>query len=144
MLLIGDGTLRDDVLAQLVAAKVDYHYAGFLQQDALPASYASARILLFTTSGDTWGVVANEAMAAGTPVITTPFSGVAHELVQDDKTGFVCDLDVNLWADRALNLLEAPEQWSIMSNNARNLVKEYTYQKAAEGIEAACAYVLTR
>jgi len=143
-LVLGDGPLKNQFLSQLESYEIDFHYAGFLQQDDLPEAYVKAKLLLFPTLNDTWGVVANEAMAAGTPVITTPFAGVAHELVLDDVTGFVCDLDVNLWVDRALSVIEDQERWFIMSNLARNHVKEYTYQKAAEGIEAACAYVLTR
>lgn len=141
-LLIGDGTLRDEVLARLAAAKVDYHYAGFLQQDALPASYSSAKILLFTTRWDPWGVVANEALAAGTPVITTTQAGVAGELVMDGLTGAVCEPNVDAWVAAALRLLDQPQHWLECSLAGRQRVAQYNYQAAADGIAAACLFAL--
>lgn len=141
-LLIGDGSLRGEVLSRLAAANVDFHYAGFLQQDALPASYSSAKILLFTTKWDPWGVVANEAMAAGTPVITTPQAGVAGELVIDGLTGEVREPNVDAWVSAALNLLDHPQRWLECSLAGRHRVASYNYQAAADGIVAACTYAL--
>ena len=141
-LLIGDGPLRGEVINRLKQTEVDFHYAGFVQQNDLPKYYGDARILLFTTRKDAWGVVANEAMAAGTPVITTPYAGVAGELVIDGVTGAVCEPDPEIWTRAAIRLLDDPRHWSACSLNARKLVEGYNYKVAAEGIEAACRFAL--
>ncbi|MDB5729639.1 MAG: glycosyltransferase family 4 protein, partial [Noviherbaspirillum sp.] len=87
---------------------VDAEFHGFAAQHELPALYRSAMIFLFPTLADVWGVVANEACAAGLPVLVSPHAGVADELVIDGENGFVCPLDVNLWAERAELLLTQP------------------------------------
>jgi glycosyltransferase involved in cell wall biosynthesis len=137
-LVIGDGPLRQEILERLARAGVDCHYPGFVQQPELPGWYARARLLLFTTRLDPWGVVANEAMAAGTPVITTPHAGVADELVIDGLTGFVRPPDADAWADCAAAVLDDPERWAELSGAARRQVAAYTYDAAAAGIVAAC------
>ena len=141
-LIIGDGPERQTVLDRLSAAGVDWHYPGFVQQRELPAMYASARMLLFTTRLDPWGVVANEAMAAGTPVVTTPYAGSAGELVVDGLTGFVRPADVGAWADAACQLLDEPRTWRTLSECALRHVASYNYDAAARGIVAACDHAL--
>lgn len=144
VILIGDGPLRKELLEQLTSLQLDFIYPGFIQQELLPKYYSAAKILLFTTRLDPWGVVANEAMAAGTPVITTPYAGVAGELVIDGVTGAVCEPDADIWATAALRLLEDRDHWESCSANAREAVAPYTYEAAAAGIEAACQYALAR
>lgn len=141
-LLIGDGPMRDDVLNRLSKIGVDFTYAGFVQQNDLPKYYGDARVLLFTTRMDPWGVVANEAMAAGTPVVTTPYAGVAGELVIDGMTGAVCEPDPVEWTGKVSRLLDDPNHWQKCSSNARRLVETYNYNAAAEGIDAACRFAL--
>lgn len=113
---------------------------GFASQDELPALYRSARIFIFPTRWDPWGVVANEACAAGLPVIVSPKAGVAGELVIDGQNGFVCDLDVQLWAGRAVLLLTRPTLYLGFSNSSRAVVDRYTFDAASEGILQACQF----
>src|SRR5690606_9513431 len=107
ILFVGAGALEDQLKQEAAACAdlVDATFHGFATQQELPRLYRSARMFLFPTEIDVWGVVANEACAAGLPVIVTPYAGVAGELVLDGQNGFVCDLDAKLWADRAMLLL---------------------------------------
>lgn len=141
VLLMGDGPLREQLVARLKLANIDFSYVGFVQQEDLPSYYASAKLLLFPTLNDAWGVVANEALAAGTPVITTPYAGVAHELVIDGQTGYVKNIDVNEWAEAALKVLQDDGHRETLATAGQKLVAEYNFKAAAEGIEAACLYV---
>lgn len=139
-LLLGSGPLRDEVLRRLAALGVEVTYPGFVQQTELPSWYSRAKVMLFTTRMDPWGVVANEALAAGTPVICTPHAGVAGELVVDGETGFVCPAECNAWADAAIRLLDDEVLWARLSRAGRLLVAKYNYQSAADGIQAACVH----
>lgn len=133
-LLIGDGPLRTETLARLDAAGVEYEYPGFLPQAELPARYASAKLFLFPTLQECWGVVVNEACAAGTPVITCDNTAVDGELVKNNQTGSVLPLDAKLWADEAVRILDDPSQWERLSQASQEDVSPYTYQAAAQGI----------
>lgn len=122
---------------------VHAHFHGFAKQGELPGLYRSARLFLFPTHADVWGVVANEACAAGLPVIVTPYAGVAGELVQDGENGYVLDLDVEAWADKAATLLTNAELWESFSRRSLSLVKEYSFDNAALGVVDACRYALS-
>lgn len=142
VLLIGDGPLRSEVLSKFSESGVVFDYAGFVDQQDLPNFYQSAKILLFTTRMDPWGVVANEAMASGTPVVTSPYAGVANELVIDGISGAVCELDTEIWVRAVNRLLDDKDYWTTCSVNSRKLVKNYNFKSAAKGIENACQFAL--
>jgi glycosyltransferase involved in cell wall biosynthesis len=129
--------------ASLCAELVDAEFHGFAAQNDLPALYRSSRIFLFPTRWDPWGVVANEACAAGLPVMTSPHAGVAGELVRDGENGFVCDLNISKWVDLAMMLLSDQAVWQRFSMRSLALVSEYNYDYAAAGLLAACQFSLS-
>ncbi|MDH4568437.1 glycosyltransferase family 4 protein [Pseudomonas sp. BN414] len=135
--LVGDGPLRSEILSKIESLGVKYTYRGFIEPTKLSPEYSSARILFFPTVRDAWGVVANEACAAGTPVLTCEHAGVAHELIKDNINGFVLPLDEDVWAKNALELLTSTDALDKFSDNALDQVKAYNYDNAASGIIAA-------
>lgn len=139
MLFVGSGELDSPLRSEAarVESSVQATFAGFARQEELPALYARAQVLLFPTSGDTWGVVANEACAAGLPVIVSPEAGVAGELVRHGENGHVLPLGVAPWADAAASLLLDTQQWQSMSARSLELVRAYTFRNAAAGLLAA-------
>lgn len=142
MLYAGAGKLeaRLKELAKKNAGLVEVHLHGFAAQSELPALYASARILLFPTLWDPWGVVANEACAAGLPVLVSSQAGVAGELVRNGENGYVCGLDADLWSGHCALLLSQPRLWENFSRRSLSLVQEYTFDHAAQGLLAACRF----
>lgn len=145
ILFVGSGSeearIREAAAARKNTVRAEFH--GFAKQMELPALYKSAEVFLFPTSADVWGVVANEACAAGLPVIVSPHAGVAGELVLDGENGFVCPLDADLWADRAVALLTDPAKLAQFSRRSHSLVRKYTFDNAAEGVVEACRHALT-
>ncbi len=144
LLIIGDGPLREKMLKKLAERNIDMDYAGFVPQADLPGYYCKAKMLLFTTSNDAWGIVANEALASGTPVITSPYSGVADDLVIDGRNGYVVVSNVSAWADKVMGLLDNPCLWEKMHMNAVDSVHEFTFDNAANGIIRASEWALSR
>lgn len=140
MLFVGTGTLEEEVkkAASMHPDLLEATFNGFATQTELPALYRSARIFLFPTLADVWGVVANEACAAGLPILVSQHAGVAGELVRNGENGFVCDLDVDLWAECATRLLTQPDMYRKFSDRSRSIVSKYTFDNAASGIVTAC------
>jgi len=135
LLMLGSGPLGAQTQARAERAKgVKATFPGFAAQAELPAWYRQSRVFLFPTSVDTWGVVANEACAAGVPVIVTPYAGVAGELVLDGKTGRVLPLDVETWAQAAAQLLTETHVLDQMSVHCKEIVKSYTFAHASQGM----------
>jgi glycosyltransferase involved in cell wall biosynthesis len=145
ILFVGSGDLEEEVkaAAKLFPGLIEAEFYGFAAQDQLPELYQSARLFLFPSLWDPWGVVANEACAAGLPVIVSPLAGVANELVRDGENGFICELDVKLWADKAEYLLTHPESYRIFSERSRSLVSQYNFENAAVGLVAAAQFAMS-
>ena len=66
-------------------------FAGFRQIEELPAFYGSAGAFIHPALSEPWGLVINEAMASGLPVLSSRNVGAAEELVVDGKTGYLFD-----------------------------------------------------
>src|SRR5262249_44777058 len=83
-------------------------FAGFQNQTELPACYAVADVLVLPSDGgETWGLVANEAMACGLPVIVSDAAGCAPDLIEEGKTGFTFPLgNLQQLAERISSIAE--------------------------------------
>jgi len=137
---VGQGPMEAEIRAKALLAsdRVDVSFAGYLSQQDLPLEYARAKVFLFPTSFDPWGVVVNEACAAGVPCIVSPHTGVAGELVRDGLNGRVCALnDRPSWVRSCVALLQDESQWQQQSMAARREVARYTFDAAAQGVLSA-------
>lgn len=140
----GDAGLKAEMRDILQQHGVSVEFAGFIPHADLPDYYAQSRLLLLPTSGDCWGVVLNEAMVAGTPVITTEWTAAAGELVLHERNGYVLPFDVQAWVSAASELLSSDSKWESFSQCARQTVKEFNYDRAAAGILAAFLYLANK
>ena len=95
LVLLGDGELKDQLVSQAAALGVteNVRFAGFLQYDDLPPYYWGASAFVHASSTEQWGLVINEAMAAGLPVIASNRCGSTADLVAEGETGFTFDPD---------------------------------------------------
>ena len=144
ILLVGSGS-QDQALRAAAAQFedwIDVKFHGFATQSALPDLYRSARLFLFPTHADVWGIVANEACAAGLPVLVSPTAGVAGELVRNSENGFVRELDIVQWAACARLLLSDPKLYSDFSSGSLRQVDTYNFDAAALGLVDACRAAL--
>lgn len=139
ILLVGSGPLFDEArsYAATLADEVEASFSGFVQQAGLSRLYCSAKVFLFPSSWDPWGVVANEACAAGQAVMVTPLAGVADELVVNEKNGFVLPLSLPLWVERGASLLRDEQLLERFSSSSRLRVQNYNYDEAARGLADA-------
>jgi glycosyltransferase involved in cell wall biosynthesis len=85
-------------------------FAGFRQIGDLRAFYADAGAFVHPALEEPWGLVINEAMASGLPVLSSRNVGAAEELVQEGKTGFLFDpRDVNSIAESLFKMFSMSE-----------------------------------
>ena len=137
--VLGSGPLADDLQRQAAHHRdwVDTHLVGHVAQGDLPGWYRRARVFLFPTHWDPWGVVANEACESGVPVLVSPHAGVAGELVRDGEGGRVLPLDLPAWVDAAASLLQDDALHARMAAAARRAVQPFQADAAAGGIVRA-------
>lgn len=144
LLFVGSGSLEAELYRIAAAAieHVDVSFHGFANQAELPRLYQSAQLFLFPTLADVWGVVANEACAAGLPVLVSPHAGVANELIVDGQNGFVLPLNSDAWVEAAVALLADEARCAAYGERALLKVAPYGFGQAAQGIlDAATAAV---
>lgn len=107
LVLLGDGSLRAD-LCRLISDLGLQHSVllpGFKQYPELPAYYAHAGAFIHASTTEQWGLVVNEAMASGLPVLVSNRCGCAQDLVQDGVNGFTFDpLNVEQMAQLMLKI----------------------------------------
>jgi len=84
MIFVGSGPMLEELQRRLPEA----HFAGFLSGRGLSQWYASADLLVFPSTTETFGNVVLEAMASGTPAIV-PGEGGVKELVKEGINGFI-------------------------------------------------------
>ena len=136
---VGSGVMESKIRAYAdeIASFVDCRILGYASQAELPRRYADAKIFLFPSEWDPWGVVANEACAAGLPVIVTPHAGVAGELIVDGVNGYIRKLDVEQWTEAAIKLLTDKALYSQFSQKSQIQVAKYNFDNAASGLTNA-------
>jgi glycosyltransferase involved in cell wall biosynthesis len=92
LIILGDGEERERLEQMIVSRGLEeVTLAGFRQIEELPAYYALASAFIHPAYQEQWGLVVNEAMAAGLPVLVSKRCGCAPELVVDGENGFTFD-----------------------------------------------------
>jgi len=90
LVFVGDGESRRQLeeLAISISRGI-IKFAGFAQREHLGAYYGLAEMLILPTYTDTWGMVVNEAMACGLPVLVSRVAGCATDLVRENWNGML-------------------------------------------------------
>jgi glycosyltransferase involved in cell wall biosynthesis len=113
-------------------SNLQVEFKGSAQLNDLPRHYHAADLYVYPTLADEWGLVVNEALSAGLPVLGSRYSQAVEELVQEGVTGWLFTptdpADTYAAIDRALS---AGESLDVMSSHAIAAVKELTQQQVA-------------
>jgi len=147
LVLLGDGPLRPALESKRDALGLRDHVAmpGFKQVADLPAYYALARAFVHPSTVEPWGLVVNEAMACGLPVLVSDRCGCAHELVSDGVNGFTFDPTSVEDMARQLSRVSAPDfPVSAFGQNSRKLVSEWGPERFAQGLRSAVEAALKK
>ncbi|HUA58253.1 MAG TPA: glycosyltransferase family 4 protein, partial [Verrucomicrobiae bacterium] len=128
LVLCGDGPSRVDLMAQAETAGVREHviFAGLKTTPELLPYYAFARVLVLPSKREPWGLVVNEAMASGLPVLVSNRCGCAEDLVRDN--GLVFDPDAPDALPRGLSILGAtpPCELEALGRRSREIIAQYS------------------
>ncbi len=109
-------------------------FLGRRSQDSLPYFYSAAEAVVVPSFYESFGMVALEAMACGTPVVASEVGGLAF-LVQDGETGFTVPADEpDALAERLTELIHQPDLRRRMGARATIFAKEYAWEKIADRI----------
>jgi D-inositol-3-phosphate glycosyltransferase len=110
-------------------------FLGKRGQNTLPYYYSAAEVLVMPSHYESFGLVALEAMACGTPVVASQVGGLAF-LVQDGVTGFsVPDQDPEALAEKLMEILGDSSKREQMGRNAAEYARKYSWPIIAAQIK---------
>lgn len=109
-------------------------FLGKRDQSSLPYYYSAADVLIMPSHYESFGMVALEAMACGTPVVASQVGGLAF-LIQDDVTGYVVPGgDYLALSERLTRLLRQPELREQLGQQAAAYARAYAWETVVDRI----------
>ena len=146
LVLLGDGPLRGTLNSQLSTLNLrnHVHLPGFKEYDELPVYYALAKAFVHPSTIEQWGLVVNEAIASGLPVIVSERCGCVPELVQDN--GFTFEpTDEHEFASRLLHMASlSDEKRRRLGDASYRIAANFTPERFGEGLEQAAQVALNQ
>lgn len=139
--IIGDGESKNSLESMVkeyeLSDQVKFH--GFKQKEELPPYFAKAKALLFQTDFDIWGLVLNEAMAAGVPCLSSVNAGASEDLIVNGENGYIVDYQNKADILEKINfIIENPEKAAELGKHAGEFIrKNASLSNASKGFVKA-------
>lgn len=143
LIFVGDGPLRPELEDYVKDHNIkDVHFAGFKNQTEIPEYYAIADIFVLPSGiGETWGLVVNEAMCFGLPILVSEMVGCGPDLVKDGENGFIFSVgDFSELADKLWGVLESGKKMEKFGKSSLSIIKDYSYSEDVKGIKEALLF----
>jgi glycosyltransferase involved in cell wall biosynthesis len=142
VLVAGSGPLEAEMRCRAAQIGVKLVLLGFQNQSEMPACYAASDVLVLpSTRRETWGLVANEALACGRPIIVSDAVGCGPDLAADGVVGRTFPMgDHQRLADAIGSVLEEPPAFEDIQERSRR----YGVDVACGGIIGALEYLSMR
>jgi glycosyltransferase involved in cell wall biosynthesis len=139
LLMVGDGELRPKLEARVrELGWSSVRLPGFKNQTELPRYYDLCDVFVLPSEREPWGLVINEVMNAGKPVIVSDRVGAGPDLVRDGQNGFVVPVgDIDALADRLDVLTRSPETALKMGAKSRERIASWDFEADLRGLLAA-------
>lgn len=137
LLFVGDGVLRPELEKYVKEHNLqNVHFVGFKNQTELSQYYAMADIFVLPSGiGETWGLVVNEAMCFGLPVIISDIVGCGADLVKNGENGHIFPLgDIEKLSERLEELVNNGKKRKSFGKKSFEIINNYTHEKDIEGI----------
>ena len=135
LIIVGDGADREE-LEKIVRVQniPNVFFAGGVFWKDVPKYYALSDVFILPSLSEPWGLVVNEAMICGLPVIVSEKAGSA-ELIKENENGFIFNPNdksglISIMLKFTNNEVDAKK----MSESSKNMIKNYSPKKSAEGI----------
>jgi len=139
LVFAGDGVSREGLAQQAKQISPGtICFPGFAQREDLAGLYGVAEALVLPTHSDPWGLVVNEAMACGLPIIVSSVAGCSADLVEDGWNGYVVPpRDSEKLSVAIDSLVRQPELKGLMSARSSERIRNYSPEACADGLAAA-------
>jgi glycosyltransferase involved in cell wall biosynthesis len=139
LLYVGDGAMRAMLEAEAAAKGLrDVRFLGFRNQTELPALFDLSDIFVLVSSHEPWGLVVNEAMAAGCAVIVGDEVGCAADIVKPGINGFIVEPgDIAGLTDALREATSSLDRATAMGEAGRDIIRSWSFREDVAGLRAA-------
>ena len=139
LVFVGDGVSRAELTRRASAITPgEIRFVGFAQREQLGNYYGLAEAFVFPTRSDPWGLVVNEAMACGLPIISSSAAGCVADLVEDHGNGrIVTQHNPRELALAIAELASSADVRTTMGQRSLQRILQNSLQACAEGIAKA-------
>ncbi len=135
LILVGHGPLLEQVREVCCQFLPSTLLTGFVNQSILPRYYAIADIFVLPSKSDVFGLVVNEAMCAGLPIIASTAVGATHDLVHEGENGFTYPPgDIPALSSHLEILLRSPFLREKFGNRSREIILGWSITETIQGI----------
>ncbi len=144
LVVLGDGPVKADLCRLISDLRLNehVHLRGFKPYDELPVYYALANAFVHASTTEQWGLVVNEAIASGLPVIVSDRCGCVPELINGN--GFT--LDPTNEHELTARLLEmaslSDEERKRLGDNSHRIAPNFAPERFGEGLERAAGVAM--
>ena len=130
--IIGDEPTQEFIDWKAERELKQVHFVPFKSKKELADYYGAADLFMMLSRGDVWGLVINEAMAFGLPIITSDKCIAGLELVSNGENGHIVDIeDIDLVEDKVKQLLKDEGLLEEMGKNIYVKILKYTIETMA-------------
>ncbi len=131
--VLGDGPYRKQYEAQAKQLGVEHiRFLGFQEQEQLPDYYRNSDLLILPSESEPWGLVVNESLGCGLPVLSSKKVGCAPDLIIEGQTGYTCTT-ISDYEARIVELFHHPDHLVQMRNHCRAHISNFTPEHSATG-----------
>ncbi|QJD87183.1 glycosyltransferase family 4 protein [Cohnella herbarum] len=133
LVIVGGGPLKDEYKKIIKDMELDHVVLkDFMSREQLIEFYRAADLFVLPTHQDVWGLVINEAISFGLPVVTTTGAGAAYDLVDDGRNGFVVDVrNMNEFVRKCQYLLDNDAARAEFGAVSQSISCRYTIKQMA-------------
>ncbi len=143
--MVGNGPLMDETHAAAERSGVRTTWCGFLNQGAMPRVLAAADCVAVPSQSESWGLIVNEALAAGTPCVVSDRVACAPDLIRDDASGGVHAVgDIDSLEHALRQVRWALRGGLITRDSCRSMADGHSFEHAADGLAAGARRLVRR
>ncbi|MGI9074375.1 MAG: glycosyltransferase family 4 protein [Bryobacteraceae bacterium] len=136
LLFIGEGALRESIEAEAKKCNLsNLCIAGFCNQSGIAELYGMSDILVLPSCVEPWGLVVNEAMCVGLPIIASDKVGSAADLIVEGQTGFTYPVgDIDALTEKLEAVLANPDYLIRMGTAGRERIQHWSIKEDIAGV----------
>jgi glycosyltransferase involved in cell wall biosynthesis len=143
--MVGNGPLLESLQQATARLDVPVAWHGFANQTLMPHLLAAGDCVAVPSEGESWGLIVNEALAAGTPCVVSSGVAAGRDLIEGRQSGATYQRgDIGGLAAALERVREQIRTGSITPDTCRNAVSGFVHSRATDGLVRAAQRLTAR